>query len=77
SLKYQIVGDPLYGPQQSALRGKMKKAGYEDEAAEVILNFPRQALHATEIAFIHPRTEEEMHFEINLPDDFQELLDVL
>lgn len=77
SLKYQIVGDPLYGPQQSALRGKMKKAGYEDEAAEVILNFPRQALHAAEIAFIHPRTEEEMHFEIDLPDDFQELLDVL
>ncbi|GGJ43517.1 RluA family pseudouridine synthase [Virgibacillus salexigens] len=33
-----------------------------------------QALHAKEIAFTHPTTKEYMHFEVDLPDYFQELI---
>lgn len=35
---------------------------------------PRQALHARSLGFIHPQTEQYMHFELDLPDDFQNLL---
>jgi 23S rRNA pseudouridine1911/1915/1917 synthase len=75
SIRHYIIGDPLYGPQFSALQGKLKKAGYAEEGCEVIAKFPRQALHAAEISFIHPRTEEEMTFEAPFPDDFEELLE--
>jgi len=36
---------------------------------------PRQALHAKTLGFVHPRTGEYMHFESELPDDMQELID--
>jgi 23S rRNA pseudouridine1911/1915/1917 synthase len=37
--------------------------------------FPRQALHAKSLGFIHPITKKEMYFETDLPDDFQKLID--
>jgi len=36
---------------------------------------PRQALHAKTLGFVHPRTGEFMHFESELPDDMQQLVD--
>jgi len=36
---------------------------------------PRQALHAKTLGFIHPRTNEEMFFTSDLPDDMTNLLD--
>ena len=39
-----------------------------------ILNFPRQALHAATLGFIHPRTNEKLFFEAPLPPDLNELL---
>jgi 23S rRNA pseudouridine1911/1915/1917 synthase len=36
---------------------------------------PRQALHAKSLGFVHPRTGEMMHFESELPDDMQQLID--
>ena len=36
---------------------------------------PRQALHAKTLGFVHPRTNEYMHFDSELPDDFQKLID--
>jgi 23S rRNA pseudouridine1911/1915/1917 synthase len=35
---------------------------------------PRVMLHARELSFIHPRTEEQMSFEAPLPKDFREAL---
>lgn len=35
---------------------------------------PRQALHAKSLGFVHPTTGEEMYFESELPDDFQQVL---
>jgi 23S rRNA pseudouridine1911/1915/1917 synthase len=34
-------------------------------------------LHARELSFIHPRTEEQMSFEAPLPADFREALKFL
>ena len=36
---------------------------------------PRQALHAKSLGFVHPTTKQEMFFDTELPDDFQQLLD--
>ncbi len=35
---------------------------------------PRPMLHARELGFVHPRTEREMHFEIEPPADFANVL---
>jgi 23S rRNA pseudouridine1911/1915/1917 synthase len=37
--------------------------------------FPRQALHAKSLGFVHPETKEFMLFESDLPEDFQQLVD--
>lgn len=42
-----------------------------------ILNFPRQALHAATLGFIHPRSGQKLQFHVAYPDDFQSLLNKL
>jgi len=37
-------------------------------------NFPRLALHAKEIGFIHPATKQPMHFTSKIPQEFQEFI---
>lgn len=41
------------------------------------MTLTRQMLHAYQIGFIHPESEEEMTFKIELPEDFQKALDYL
>jgi 23S rRNA pseudouridine1911/1915/1917 synthase len=36
---------------------------------------PRQALHAKSLGFRHPMTNEEMHFDSELPNDFRQLVE--
>jgi len=77
ALKHPLIGDPLYGPQLTALRAALKAGGYDAARAEVIQSFGRQALHAHQIAFTHPITGEDMAFESPYPDDFKDLLSSL
>lgn len=74
---HPLVGDPLYGTQQTKLKATLKKGGYEEDVQERVLSFAHQALHAAAISFIHPRTEEEMSFECDLPDDYKEIVESL
>lgn len=76
-LGHPLIGDQLYGPQRTALAAKLKKGGYEPEVIEEICAFPRQALHAAALRFIHPRTQEEMEFEAEPPEDLVKLLKML
>lgn len=71
--KHPVIGDPLYGLQPSAVHGYLKRGGYEDNVADAIKVFPRQALHALKLTFIHPRTEEPLTLESKLPSDFNAL----
>lgn len=66
---HPLVGDPVYGSGW--------RKGLPSETKETFVAFDRQALHAAEIAFIHPVTDEEMFFECPLPDDMRALLDIL
>ncbi|MDB5366539.1 MAG: rluD [Rhodospirillales bacterium] len=62
SIGHPLVGDPLYGRARS------------DGSA--LARFPRQALHATAIAFIHPIDGREMSFVSEPPQDFRALIDL-
>ena len=68
---HPLVGDQVYG-HKGARRHPPDAA-----AAELLRAFPRQALHARLLGFIHPESREYLEFESPLPDDFQTLLDNL
>jgi 23S rRNA pseudouridine1911/1915/1917 synthase len=63
-----LIGDSTY---------KFKNYSMHKAAAEYVNKFPRQALHAYSLEFIHPRTEKTMLFEIDLPADMGELEKIL
>lgn len=68
-----LIGDPLYGKQRT-----FKAEGPHAPAAEAAVRaFPRQALHAAVLGFVHPVTKEDLRFESALPDDIDALLAVL
>ena len=48
-----------------------------EAASEAASAFPRQALHAATLGFIHPVSGEELSFSSPLPADMEALLDVL
>lgn len=64
SLGHPLIGDKLYG--------SVPKTAPAD-----IRTFPRQALHASFLGFIHPRTGEKLTFSTSLPADMQELTEKL
>ncbi|WP_031217695.1 23S rRNA pseudouridine(1911/1915/1917) synthase RluD [Halomonas sp. PBN3] len=70
-LRYPLVGDPVYG-------GRLKlPAGASSTLKEILRDFPRQALHARKLAFVHPGSGETVSFRAPLPDDLLMLLDYL
>lgn len=74
-LGYPLVGDPVYGARRSSQLARLKASDAPDSLCAVLLDFPRQALHARDIGFLHPRSGEAMRFTCNLPPDLRELLD--
>lgn len=70
-LKHPLVGDPVY-----AGRARLPK-GANPALAEILQNFPRQALHASAISLQHPVTDELLRFEAPLPADMQALIAAL
>lgn len=68
-IQHPVIGDPVYGRR----RGPKAEKG----ALARLQAFPRQALHAGEITFRHPRTGKTLHFKAVLPDDMKALLSVL
>jgi 23S rRNA pseudouridine1911/1915/1917 synthase len=70
-IRHPIVGDPVYGGRPRL------PTGASEELREALRALRRQALHASGLAFAHPDTGREMHWEIPLPRDMQQLLDAL
>ena len=77
AMRTPLVGDPLYGEQPTKTRSLLKKEKYDAALIEKIVNFPRQALHARELSFIHPRTEEVISLESDLASDMDDLIKCL
>ena len=72
SAGHPVVGDPVYlrrlPAAAKALTGPVRAA---------LLDFPRQALHATRLGFTHPRTGRPLLFERPVPADMAALLEAL
>lgn len=72
SLGFPVVGDKLYGVDETAfLRFIAGVLTAEDHAA---LRLPRQALHATELRLPHPVSREPMRFRSPVPADMAALV---
>ncbi|MDP6166201.1 MAG: 23S rRNA pseudouridine(1911/1915/1917) synthase RluD [Gammaproteobacteria bacterium] len=65
---YPLLGDPLYGGRQRLPKG------CDEDFLDCLRAFRRQALHAKRLELTHPHTQQDMEWEVPLPDDMQELL---
>jgi 23S rRNA pseudouridine1911/1915/1917 synthase len=70
------LGYPLVGDQTYAGRFKLPK-GITISLRQYLSGFKRQALHARELGLWHPVSGEWMSWQSELPEDFQQLLQVL
>jgi len=69
---HPLLGDSVYGSGNAASANKLNHA-----ARESLASLSRQALHAESLGFRHPETGEPMLFQSALPDEMQNLLDVI
>ena len=69
---HPVVGDPLYLRRIPAAAKTLPPS-----IRQTLLDFPRQALHATRLGFAHPVTRAPMAFETAPPADFQALIAAL
>ena len=71
---YNIVGDKIYG---SSKINKIYNINKNKKMISVINSFPRQALHAFHLSFKHPRTNNLLEFNTDLPEDYKNLIETL
>lgn len=70
-INYPLVGDQVYG-------GRFRIPELcSTETSQTLSKFKRQALHARKLTLTHPKTHEELSWEVELPKDMQQLLEVL
>lgn len=66
---YPLVGDPVYTrPKHSRTKT------LAESRQNAIREFPRQALHAQSLGFVHPITDKPLNFEAQFPRDIEKLL---
>ena len=71
-LGHPIFGDTSYGGNQLIKGARFSK--YKTFVENCLQLMSRQALHAQSLGFTHPVTNQPMHFEQPLPEDFQAVL---
>jgi 23S rRNA pseudouridine1911/1915/1917 synthase len=67
-----LIGDPVYGGAR-----RLPARALPEGAAEAAAAFPRQALHAGTLGFVHPLSGEALRFEAAMPEDMRSLLAAL
>lgn len=65
-----LIGDPVYGG-----RRKLSPQGLAPAAVAAAAAFPRQALHAATLGFVHPVSGADLSFEAPLPPDMTALIE--
>ena len=69
-----IIGDKVYGKSKINQFGKDKNTFNK---FMILKNFNRQALHAYHLGFDHPISKKRMNFDIDIPEDFKNLIELL
>lgn len=70
---HPLFNDPVYGGDR-IVKGTVH-AKYKQFVDNCFKILPRQALHAMELGFVHPATNEQMHFQAPLPADMEEVIE--
>jgi len=70
-LGYPVVGDKTY------LKHLKLPRGMSETAKGAVKIFPRQALHATKLELLHPKSGKLLTLKSSIPDDIQQLLNIL
>ncbi len=71
------IGHPILGDQLYGAGFKTRVARLHEDAREKVIALGRQALHAAELGFEHPRRATALHFQSAIPEDIQEVIDAL
>ena len=71
SIGHAVVGDKLYG-----WRHQMPRGG-QSEVSTATLALTRHLLHAKALGFLHPRTQQPLAFEVDLPEIFTEIIKMM
>jgi 23S rRNA pseudouridine1911/1915/1917 synthase len=69
--RHPLVGDPVYGGRLAL------PAGASEEVKNMLRSFRRQALHASRLELLHPRTARPLVATAEPPQDFASLIAVL
>jgi 23S rRNA pseudouridine1911/1915/1917 synthase len=70
-IHHPLLGDPVYNGRLQLPKGATP------ELIQQLRQFKRQALHASELGFIHPITQKPVSWQAPLPEDMQILIEVL
>lgn len=70
---HTLFNDQRYGGHEILKGTTFTK--YKQFVQNCFATCPRQALHAKTLGFVHPATGEEMHFDSEMPDDMQHLIE--
>ncbi len=73
---HALIGDPLYGSKTVSRLSSFSEDAVPSAVRQALVSFPRQALHAAEIGFVHPVSRQPMQLTCNLPEDLRELIDI-
>ena len=70
-IKKPLVGDKTYNSRYRSI------AGISEELDNKLREFPRQALHAFSLSFLHPASKNTCEFHCEAPEDYKELINIL
>lgn len=66
---HSILGDQTYGSNHKKIMKNLISKNLD-----ILLNFQRQALHASKLEFYHPITKEKLEFVCQIPEDMSQLI---
>ncbi len=70
-IHHGLLGDQVYSGRLQLPKGATP------ELVAMLRKFKRQALHASELGLIHPETNQPISWQAPIPDDMQELIQIL
>lgn len=72
-MNFPVVGDKLYGLNEQFYRRLALDTLSEADRKELVL--PRQALHCSQLSFVHPQSAQTLTFTSGLPEEIAAVLD--
>ena len=74
-IHHPVFGDPEYAGRMKQIN-RVSTLSYKQKALYLLKLIDRQALHAFRLTFEHPISKEKISFTADLPEDFQNILDL-